>query len=226
MVALGAVQAKKMVDLCPFTPGDWATLPDCDDADAAACDMNARMPSVFLVRHGEPDGTQIDAEGWWGAVRDLAPLTAKGVEQAKAVGRELRRVGARRIVSSPMTRALQTASLIAAETQLPLTAVEFDLREWLPDSSLSWRTFSDVQAFSSDYERCQGEWPAGETRLWEPVSSLRNRSLNALQRQATGHSEPFIAVCHGMVIQALTGHAHTEHCGIRVLEDVTHLARR
>jgi broad specificity phosphatase PhoE len=39
-----------------------------------------------------------------------------------------------------MTRALQTASLIAAETELPLTSVEVDLREWLPDSTLSWRT--------------------------------------------------------------------------------------
>jgi broad specificity phosphatase PhoE len=179
------------------------------------------MPSIFLVRHGEPDGTQIDAEGWRGPVRDLAPLTAKGIEQAKAAGRELRHVGAHRVVASPMTRALQTASLIAAETHLPLTAVEFDLREWLPDSTLSWRSLSDVQALSSDFEQCQGEWPAGETRLWEPLSSLRDRALDALRRQATGHPEPFIAVCHDMVIQALTGQAHTEPCGIRVLADVS-----
>jgi len=178
------------------------------------------MPRVFLVRHGEPDGTQIEAEGWRGPVRDLAPLTATGIEQAKAVGRELRQVGAHRIVASPMTRALQTASLIAAETHLPLTAVEFDLREWLPDSTLSWQSFSEVQALSSDFAQCQGEWPPGETRLWEPLSSLRNRAVAVLRRQATGHSEPFIAVCHGMVIQALTGQAHTELCGIRVLEDV------
>ncbi|HEY0689990.1 MAG TPA: histidine phosphatase family protein [Kribbella sp.] len=177
------------------------------------------MPSVFLVRHGEPGSAQIDAEGWWGAVRDLAPLTAKGIEQAKAAGRELRHVGAHRIVASPMTRALQTASLIAAETRLPLTAVEFDLREWLPDSTLSWRSLSDVQALSSDFEQCQGEWPSGETRL--RLSSLGDRALDALRRQATGHSEPFIAVCHAMVIRALTGHVHTEFCGIRVLEDVS-----
>jgi broad specificity phosphatase PhoE len=193
-----------------FVSANRATLPDGEDADASACDINAGMPSIFLVRHGEPDGTQIDAEGWRGAVRDLAPLSGKGIEQAKAAGRELRYVGARRIVASPMTRALQTASLIAAETHLPL-----------PDSTLSWRSLSDVQALSSDFEQCQGEWPAGETRLWEPFSSLRSRALGALRRQATGRSEPFIAVCHDMVIQALTGQAHTEPCGIRVLEDVS-----
>jgi broad specificity phosphatase PhoE len=89
------------------------------------------------------------------------------------------------------------------------------------DSTLSWRSFSDVQVLSSDFEQCQGEWPAGETRRWEPRSSLRNRALGALRRQATGHSEPFIAVCHNMVVQALTGHAHTEHCGIQVIDDVS-----
>ncbi|MEI8412088.1 MULTISPECIES: histidine phosphatase family protein [unclassified Kribbella] len=179
------------------------------------------MPSVFLIRHGEPGSPQIDAEGWWGPARDWAPLTAQGVEQAKAAGRELRQVGAHRIVASPMTRALQTASLIAAETHLPLTAVEIDLREWLPDSTLSWRGLSDVQALSSDFEQCHGEWPDGETRRWEPLSSVRRRALNALRRQAAGHSEPFIAVCHAGVIRALTGDANTEHCGIRVLEGVS-----
>lgn len=179
------------------------------------------MPNVFLLRHGEPDGNQIDAEGWRGPARDWAPLTAKGIEQAKAAGRQLRQVGAHRIVASPMTRALQTASLVAAETHLPLTAVELDLREWLPDSSLSWRGLSDIQALSSDFEHCQGEWPPGETRLWEPLSSVRDRALNALRRQASGHSEPFIAVCHGIVIRALTGHLHTAFCGIRVLENVS-----
>ncbi|WP_432941820.1 histidine phosphatase family protein [Kribbella sp. CA-253562] len=175
------------------------------------------MSRVFLVRHGEAGSDQIDAEGWWGPARDWAPLTAKGVEQAEAVGRELRQAGARRIVASPMTRAMQTASLIAAQTQLPLTAVELDLREWLPDSSLSWRGLEDVQALSADFEQCEGEWPAGETRLWEPLSAVRRRALGALRRQAGFGPEPFIAVCHSGVIRALTGHFNTEPCGVRVL---------
>jgi broad specificity phosphatase PhoE len=182
--------------------------------------MNLKMPTVYLVRHGEPGHPQIDAEGWWGPARDWAPLTAKGIDQAKAVGQALRQVGAQRNIASPMTRALQTASLIAAETQLPLTAVELDLREWLPDSSLSWKGLSDVQALSNDFELCKGEWPDGETRLWEPNSSVRRRALAALHRQATGNSAPFIAVCHAGVIRALTGHTNTALCGIRVLNSV------
>jgi broad specificity phosphatase PhoE len=106
------------------------------------------LTRVLLVRHGEVDGSQLNAEGWWGPARDLSPLSERGIEQAKAAGRGLRDCGARRIIASPMTRALQTASLIAAETRLPLTAVEFDLREWLPDATLSWRSAEAIAALT------------------------------------------------------------------------------
>ncbi len=178
------------------------------------------MPRVFLVRHGEAGSSQLDREGWWGPARDLAPLTAAGIEQAKEAGRRLRGNGARRIVASPMTRALQTACLIGAETRLPLTAVEFDLREWLPDSTLSWRTFDEVLAAGTDFARCAGEWPPGEIRTWEPRSSLLARSLGVLQRQAELDDQPFIAVTHGMVMEALTGDRGIEFCGVRVIDDI------
>lgn len=184
------------------------------------------MTRVILVRHGEAGSSQLDREGWWGPARDLAPLTAAGIEQAKDVGRKLRGCAAWRIVASPMTRALHTACLIAAETGLPLTSVEFDLREWLPDSTLSWSTFDEVKAAGADYVRCDGEWPPGEIRTWEPRSSLLGRALGVLQRQVEINDEPFIAVCHGMVIEALTGDRGIEFCGVRVIEDVQPLVRR
>ncbi|MGW7682480.1 histidine phosphatase family protein [Kribbella sp. NPDC054772] len=182
------------------------------------------MTRVLLVRHGAVDGEQLDAEGWWGPARDFAPLSTVGAEQARQVGRRLRGSGARRIVASPMTRALQTASLIAAETQLPLTAVEVDLREWLPDSTLSWRS-AEAFAAADDFHRHDGEWPAGETRTWEPQSSVRRRALDALHRQAALDADPFIAVCHGMLIESLTEQQGIEHCGIREI-NLNHVVRR
>ncbi|HEY3560328.1 MAG TPA: histidine phosphatase family protein [Kribbella sp.] len=169
------------------------------------------MSQILLVRHGEADGTQLDEEGWWGPARDFAPLSALGIQQAKDVGRRLRNSGAQRIVSSPMTRALQTAALIAAETQLPLTAVDVDLREWLPDNTLTWRSEQALAAVD-ECTRYDGKWPPGETRTWEPRSSVRRRALNALHRHATG--APFIAVCHSMVIEALTKARGIKHCAI------------
>lgn len=178
------------------------------------------MPRVYLVRHGEPDNTHADQAGWWGPMRDLAPLTDRGIGQALAVGRRLRATDACSIISSPMTRALQTASLIAAEIGLPPAAVDVDLREWLPDSSLSWRSLEDVQALAKDRDACGGEWPPGEQRRWEPLSVVRNRALAALRRHAT--FEPFIAVCHTTVIETLTGETTVEHCGIRMITVADH----
>ncbi|HWD79024.1 MAG TPA: histidine phosphatase family protein [Kribbella sp.] len=170
------------------------------------------MPQILLVRHGEADGTQLDDEGWWGPARDFAPLSALGVRQAKEAGKRLRDSGAQHIVASPMTRALQTAALIAAETQLPITAVDVDLREWLPDNTLSWRSEQALAAID-DCAKYDGEWPPGETRTWEPRSSVRRRALNALHRHSTG--DRFIAVCHSMLIESLTGERGIEHCGVR-----------
>jgi broad specificity phosphatase PhoE len=178
------------------------------------------MPTIFLVRHGEADYEPIRSRRWPGAAENLAPLTPKGIDQATAVGRELRDVPAHRIVASPMARALQTASLICAQTHRPL-AVEFDLRDWLPDDTFAWRSFDDVLAAGRDFEECHGEWPTGETRSWEPLSAVRDRALAALRRNAAGFPDPMIAVCHAMVIRALTGHTHTDVCGVRTIELTT-----
>ncbi|WP_427886914.1 histidine phosphatase family protein [Kribbella sp. GL6] len=164
---------------------------------------------ILLVRHGEADGTQLDAEGWWGPARDFAPLSARGIHQAKDAGRRLRDCGAEHIIASPMTRALQTAALIAAETHLPLTAVDVDLREWLPDNTLTWRT-PEALAAAEDRKRHNGTWPAGETRTWEPHTSVRHRALTALRR----HPTPVIAVCHSVVIETLTGTQTIPHCSV------------
>ncbi|HZX01719.1 histidine phosphatase family protein [Kribbella sp.] len=176
---------------------------------------------ILLVRHGEADGTQLDSEGWWGPARDFAPLSARGVQQAKEAGRRLRDCGADRIIASPMTRALQTAALISAETQLPLTAVDVDLREWLPDNTLTWRS-TEALAAAEERTRYDGSWPPGESRTWEPHTSVRRRALDALRRHSTG--TPFIAVCHSVVIETLTGTRGIEHCGVHpfTLADAAH----
>lgn len=134
---------------------------------------------MLLVRHGEPDYSELDRTGWFGPARDLAPMTVRGVTQAHQVGRSLASGGAAVLVSSPMTRALQTAAIISHHTGLALGAVEWRLREWLPDTTLSWRSFDQVQMASASYHQHDGEWPAGQTCTWEPRSDLRARAVAA-----------------------------------------------
>jgi broad specificity phosphatase PhoE len=174
------------------------------------------MVTVCLVRHGEADYSPIRARRWPGAAADLAPLTARGAQQAMATARQLATAGAPMIVSSPMTRALQTAALIGGHLRL-MVAVDFDLREWLPDDTFSWRDHADVAAAAADFEHCGGEWPARQHRPWEPLSHVRERATAALARQLVPWHEDqvLIAVCHEVVIRALTGNPHTSTGMIR-----------
>ena len=68
---------------------------------------------IVFIRHGEPDKTEVDKRGFIGQGRDLAPLTELGVEQAEKVSSDPLLKGAQVIVSSPYTRALQTAAIIS-----------------------------------------------------------------------------------------------------------------
>lgn len=168
------------------------------------------MAPVYLLRHGEADYAQIRGRGWPGPAADLAPLTARGTKQAVTAAGRLSAAGVTALVSSPMTRALQTAGLVAAHLGLPLQ-VDVDLREWLPDDTFSWRSYAEVQAAGEDFERCGGEWPAGQRRAWEPLSAVRQRACAALARSLTrlGGDDVLVAVCHEMVIRAVSGERNT-----------------
>lgn len=92
------------------------------------------MTEFHLVRHGEPDYDMLNhlpLSGWgW----DVAPLTKQGVVQAKMAAQQLSTAQAEIIISSPMTRALQTGMIISNYLQIP-AAVEFGLHEWIPDKN-------------------------------------------------------------------------------------------
>jgi len=168
------------------------------------------MVLVYLVRHGEADYQPIRDRGWPGSVADLAPLSGLGVAQAREAADALAGAGATAVVASPMTRALQTAAIVAVRLGLPVS-VEFDLREWLPDDTFSWRSADDVQASVDDFDDHGGEWPDGRPRAWEPLSQLRGRCSAALCTAVGGlpGHEVIIVVCHGMVIWSLTGNRQT-----------------
>ena len=168
------------------------------------------MALVYLLRHGEADYRPIRERRWPGAAADLAPLSRLWVEQARQAAEELADVGATALVASPMTRALQTAAILAGRLRLPLS-VQFDLREWLPDSTFSWRTAEEVRAAVSDFDAHDGEWPGGRPHAWEPLSQLRARCTAALRgaiSELPGH-EVVIVVAHQMVIWSLTGDRET-----------------
>jgi broad specificity phosphatase PhoE len=69
--------------------------------------------------------------------------------------------------------------------------------------SLDWARPHDVERHLADLDACDGEWPAGECRRWEPLSAVRTRASVVLDRYATYGR--VLVVTHGTVIRALTG---------------------
>jgi broad specificity phosphatase PhoE len=164
-----------------------------------------RLGTVFyLMRHAETDWTLVNERHLVGAANDLAPLTELGVTQVEAAVQQIRPLGIRLILTSPMTRALQTAALLSRALHLPL-GVEFDLHEWVPDRTYRWSTPEEILALIEDMRRHGGEWPVGEARpLWEPMSAVRQRSLAVLTRYSDA-TYPIAVVTHGGVVESLTG---------------------
>jgi broad specificity phosphatase PhoE len=173
------------------------------------------MP-FLLLRHGETDWPAVNAHGWPGAANDLAPLTPAGVDQAEEAAQEVADPDISLVLSSPMTRAMQTAAIVAARLDLPL-GVELDLREWLPDESFAWTQGEQVMAAYEDMLRCGGARPADHPYQWEPLDSVRSRARATLQRYR--RRSTVLVVTHEVFIHAVTGHAQTATCGSRPLPD-------
>ncbi|SFU34169.1 Broad specificity phosphatase PhoE [Methylobacterium sp. 174MFSha1.1] len=75
---------------------------------------------MILLRHGQSQfNLHHHATGLDPGIVD-APLTPLGHEQAEAAARALAGEGLRRILCSPLTRALQTAAPVAARLDLPV----------------------------------------------------------------------------------------------------------
>lgn len=170
------------------------------------------MAQFILIRHGRADYDLAERRRLKGMGRDLVPLTPEGVTEVERMAASLPPLSL--LLSSPMTRALQTAAILAACQGIPL-GVEFDLHEWLPDLTCSYERVEAVTAAHEDLMRCKGEWPPGAPRSWEPRSRVAERVGAVLDRyeQESG-SVGVGVVCHGGVIEALTGTSVATACWI------------
>ncbi len=162
--------------------------------------------TVTLLRHGRADYDVVDR--FVGHGRDLAPLTPDGNADAERAASALAGTPPDLILASPMTRALQTAMIVGRRVDRDVV-VELDLHEWMPDSTQRWHGPTVPLAAYAELRAAGGEWPAGTTAGWEPLSSVRARARAAIDRHRDrGH---LLVVGHSVVIEALTGIAGCGH---------------
>lgn len=168
---------------------------------------------IIFLRHGEPDVSGVDQRGFIGQGRNFAPLSDLGVQQAETVSKDPRLRGAELIVSSPYTRALQTAAILSKNTGIPIS-VEIDLHEFIPDKTFQLKGEAENKALHQDFMLHHGEYPPGETRKWETIPEIIARTKPVLDKYTDLGYQKIIVAAHGGVIRRYVGKAAIAHCEI------------
>lgn len=158
------------------------------------------MATLYLVRHGEPDYSEMLEKGFFGFGRSFAPLSQKGINQAEITANDDRLKSASLIISSPYTRALQTASIISRVTGLKL-CVEVDLHEWEPDKSNRYTTSEESFMLAREFTAYKGVYPEGQQMRWETLEEVRKRMRKVADKYSD--YDKVIFVGHGMVFRTL-----------------------
>lgn len=145
--------------------------------------------SIALVRHGETD---------WNIVGRLQgssdiPLNDVGRAQARRAAVNLATASWDRLVSSPLSRATETADIIGHVVGMHRTADYDDLAE---------RHFGHAEGMSG--WEAGVYWPDGRFPGAESIEELAARGRDRLDRLAHDHpGESILAVAHGGIIRAI-----------------------
>jgi len=136
------------------------------------------FPQVYLVRHGE---TAWSLSRQYTGRADI-PLTARGERDAVELGARLKGRSFSQVLTSPLQRARQTASLIGFGAG---AVVEPDLMEW-DYGSYEGRRASEVQAERPGWSLFKDGCPDGETlqdlaaRAGRVIEKMRNATGDVL----------------------------------------------
>ncbi|NLA58935.1 MAG: histidine phosphatase family protein [Firmicutes bacterium] len=157
------------------------------------------MTKIYLVRHGETQWNQ--AKRYQGQT-DI-PLTDKGREQAQRTAERLADVRASFLISSDLSRALDTAAPIGKKLSLPVISCPL----WRERNYGRWEglTRAEIQELYPQEWQANRENPMSTAPLGgETLAQLRERSIKALDWVLTeyqGHTG--IVVSHGGLLRAL-----------------------
>jgi len=158
-----------------------------------------RATSFYIIRHGET--TSNEQRRVQGLID--APLNERGRAQAAAVAQWFREKPIRRVLCSPLSRASESAAILAREAGLPEPVVEPALME-VDTGRFSGLTLDEArQRYPVDYERFAWmSWDGVEDAERAESIALRARaSWAALKTAAAESGGDVLAVSHGGTMQ-------------------------
>ena len=146
--------------------------------------------NVWLVRHGETEWARLGRH----TGRTDIPLTETGREQALELGRRLAGHGFGLVLTSPLSRAAETAALAGfAEAAVP----DPDLQEW-DYGDLEGRLTADIRKAYPGWTIWRGPWAGGETA--DQVGARADRVIARI-RSVDGD---VLIFAHGHFLRVLT----------------------
>ena len=159
-----------------------------------------KATTIYFVRHGTTDFTP--NRRFSGGDGNDPPLNQLGLKQAENVAREMAKIKPDLLISSPLTRTMQTATAISESTGL--TIIEDD--SWVEIAFGKWDglTFEDVKA---QYPKEAQEWlcstsfapPGGES--YDQVGERIDPAIDALV--AAYPEKRICVVTHNVVIRQI-----------------------
>ena len=157
------------------------------------------MPALLLVRHGETDWNRDNrVQG-----QTDTPLNATGLAQAEELATSLSSTPLVAIYSSDLSRARDTAAVVAGLHGLPVQ-VDADLRE---KNFGTWEGLTDLEIRERFPHATRGTWGDGET-----TAQVGERAVRAIERIRARHaSGTVLVISHGGTMRAIFAHLHVEH---------------
>ncbi len=142
------------------------------------------MPLLLLIRHGENDYVKT------GKMAGRLPgvhLNERGQDQARALGEALKDVPIKAIYSSPLERALETATPIASARKLQIIQepdlMDADIGKW---QGKSWKVLSLTKVWKIvQHSPSRFRFPDGES-----FPEMQTRISGALERIVKKHNKP------------------------------------
>lgn len=163
------------------------------------------MAVFYLVRHGKTDYSERNKKIYQGFGVNLSPLSVEGVKEIVNTSRDNRLLDAGVILSSPYTRAVQTAAILSKELQIDIM-IETDLHEWLANKNYIYEDDEKAEKNYHEFVELKGTYPADFDMDWEDMCMMRQRILPVFEKYK--HYQKIIVACHGMVIQSLCNGYH------------------
>lgn len=165
------------------------------------------MAIFYLVRHGKTDYSERNKKIYQGFGVNLSPLSIEGVKEVQNTSKDRRLCEASIILSSPYTRAVQTAAILSKELQKDII-IETNLHEWMANKGYIYETDEKAEKNHREFIEFNGIYPINSDMDWEDINAMRSRILPVLEKYK--HYEKIIIACHGMFIQSLTDGYHAK----------------